>query len=120
MTTLACRPTTTNSSGLYSFTGLAAATYWVAIDSGVPAGYVLTGDPQGSLDGRALVVLPENGATSTIDFGYRPAGTAAINGTVYEDSAAPDNDYTTADTEIDDVTVNLYEDTNGNGSDRYR
>ncbi|MBP8289307.1 MAG: DUF11 domain-containing protein, partial [Chromatiaceae bacterium] len=105
----------TDANGLYGFTGLAAANYWVVIDSGVPADYVLTSDPQGALDGQALVVLPLNGATSDIDFGYRPAGTAAINGTVYEDSAAPDNDYSAADTEIDNVTVNLYEDTNGNG-----
>ena len=106
----------TDANGIYGFTGLGGGSYWVAIDSGVPAGYVLTGDPQGALDGRALVVLPTNGATSDIDFGYQPAGTAAINGNAYEDSNdTAANNFEPADSRIADVTVNLYEDTDGDG-----
>ena len=52
----------------------------------------------------------------TADFGYQPAGTGSIGDLVFEDKGN-DGSYDTGlgDLPIAGITVNLYEDTNGNG-----
>ena len=106
--------TTTNAEGHYIFTGLMPDTYVVKIDSGVPTGYTLTGDPDSTLDGSHTVTLAENQQYMDADFGYQPGGAATIGDKVFSDENK-DGLFDGTDAGIDGVTVNLYEDSNGNG-----
>ena len=49
-----------------------------------------------------------------MDFGYKPGGTGSIGDLVFDDKGN-DGTFNGADVGIPNVTVNLYEDTNGNG-----
>jgi hypothetical protein len=66
--------TTTDSSGVYSFTGVVSGTYTVA--SSRPAGFVNT-----TPEARTVVVSPNGSATA--NFGYRQMGT--VGGAVFND-----------------------------------
>ena len=109
--------TTTDANGNYLFNGLVAGTYVVKVDgASVPTGYTLTGDPEGALDGQATVTLTDDEENFAIDFGYQPGGAGSIGDLVFED-VGNDGSYDSAlgDAGITNVTVWLYEDTNGNG-----
>ena len=102
--------TTTGAGGKYLFEGLYSLTfpagYVVKVSSGVPAGYVLTGDPDTTLDGNHSVSLQKDEVYLNADFGYRPGGTASISSNVYEDvnnNAA----YGAGDKNIPNATVRL-------------
>ncbi|MCW5849559.1 MAG: DNRLRE domain-containing protein, partial [Anaerolineae bacterium] len=107
---------TTDLDGKYLFTGLNAGSYCVDAPSpgagGLPSGYTLTAgsDPR-------TVTLAQNEVNLTIDFGYRPGGSGSIGDLVFEDKGN-DGAYNpgAGDVGIAGVTVNLYEDTNGDGS----
>ena len=109
-----CPTITTDANGFYQFAGLAAGGYTVKVLSGVPAGYTLTADPVGGPDGQAAVTLATNEKRLDIDFGYKPGGSGSIGDTVFDDKGN-DGTFNGADVGIPGVTVNLYEDTNGNG-----
>ncbi len=64
----------TDANGFYQFTGLTAGTYCADVDSGVPAGYTLTKDPEGAANGEAQVTLAQGEKRLDIDFGYKPGG----------------------------------------------
>jgi uncharacterized repeat protein (TIGR01451 family)/fimbrial isopeptide formation D2 family protein len=50
--------TTTDADGKYLFTGLVTPIHVIKVDSGVPAAYTLTQDPDGGADAQATVTLP--------------------------------------------------------------
>ncbi|MCB0215418.1 MAG: DNRLRE domain-containing protein, partial [Chloroflexi bacterium] len=104
----------TDASGGYLLNGLTAGDY--CVETIPPAGHTVTGDPQGALDGYATVSLAENQENFDIDFGLRPGGAGSIGDLVFED-LGNDGSYDpgAGDAGIPNVTVNLYEDTNGNG-----
>jgi uncharacterized repeat protein (TIGR01451 family) len=99
---------TTNASGTYLFNGLVAGNYTVTVISGA-AGYTPT---QGS--SGYPITLATNQQFMTADFGFQPAGPGVIGDTVYND-IANNGAQDAGDTGIPNVTVWLYEDTNGNG-----
>ena len=75
-----CPTATTPASGLYQFTGLPAGTYTVRVLSGVPAGFIQTGDPDlttpcsgPTCDGQSTVPLYPGQIDRSRDFGYQPA-----------------------------------------------
>ncbi len=109
--------TTTDVNGYYLFAGLVPGTYVVKVNDGTtPAGYSPTGDPDATLDNMHTVTLALNQQYLTADFGYQPTGTASIGDLVFEDKGS-DGSYDSGlgDLPISGITVNLYEDTNGNG-----
>jgi uncharacterized repeat protein (TIGR01451 family) len=108
--------TTTDANGRYYFPGLTAGTYVVKVNEGTtPAGHTQTADPDASLDNMHTVVLTADEQYLAADFGYRPAGTATIGDTVFEDIGKDGLFHSGADVGIPNVTVWLYEDGNGNG-----
>ena len=75
-----CPTATTNVNGIYEFTGLPAGTYTVRVLSGVPAGFIQTGDPDLTTpcsgltcDGQSTVPLYAGQIDRSRDFGYQPA-----------------------------------------------
>ncbi len=62
---------TTDTSGNYSFTGLAAGTYKVKVSSGVPSGYTQTYDLDGT-GTASLATFTLSANRTDVDFGYRP------------------------------------------------
>lgn len=106
--------TTTNASGVYAFTGRANGSYTVVVDeAGIPTGFTQTN--HSGTSGVTAVTL-NNATDNTVDFGYAGAGTtSSIGDFVYYDS----NDNGTQDSGepgIAGVPVELYWDTNGDGS----
>jgi len=107
--------TTTDANGNYYFLGLTAGTYVVKVNDGItPAGYTQTGDPDGTIDNAHTVILALDEQYLSADFGYQPTGSGVIGDKVYED-IGNDGAFNGADVGIPNVTVWLYEDTNGNG-----
>ena len=104
---------TTDSSGGYLFSGLAAGNYVVQIPT-PPAGYTQTFDPEGPVDNAGKATLALNQEFLTMDFGYKPGGTGSIGDTVFEDLNG-DGIINGSDAGIGSVFVKLYEDTNSNG-----
>jgi uncharacterized repeat protein (TIGR01451 family) len=99
--------TTTDANGNFLFAGLVPATYVIKIDSGVPAGYVLTDDPDVVLDGQHTVTLALDQEYLTADFGYLPGGTASISSNVFED-VNNSSTFDAGDIGIPSATVRLY------------
>ncbi len=123
--------TTTDENGNYYFPGLdPTATFSVTVDpSTLPGGIVPTVDPDGGLDNTSMTDLSAtpNGIDLTQDFGYEPTpgSEGSIGNLVWLDNnadgvndgpAGPDGVAGTDDDEpgIEGVTIDLYEDTNGN------
>ncbi|MDP1546138.1 MAG: SdrD B-like domain-containing protein, partial [Anaerolineales bacterium] len=107
---------TTNASGFYQFSGLAGNgnDYIVVVNSStIPAGYVLTADPQGAMDGRAAVKLTTT-SVDTVDFGYQPQGSASIGDTIWRDTNG-NGSQGSAEAGIAGVVVYLYQDQDGDG-----
>ncbi len=124
--------TVTDENGNYYFPGLdPTETYSVTVDpSTLPDGIVPTVDPDGTLDNTSTSDLSSDpdGIDLTQDFGYEPTPGSAgsIGNLVWLDENAdgvndgpfgPDGVQGTDDDEpgIEGVTIDLYEDTNGNG-----
>ncbi|RKZ45524.1 MAG: hypothetical protein DRQ41_00005, partial [Gammaproteobacteria bacterium] len=108
---------TTDSSGAYEFTGLIAGDYIVKVtDTGnVLDGYNVTGDPDATKDGETAVNLATDDTTvDTADFGYQaPAG--SIGERVFVD-LDQDGIFDAGETGLQNVTVDLYQDLNANGT----
>lgn len=108
----------TDASGWYDFTGLPAANYLVVVDESDPqwphALYSRTEDNYGVTDGKAPIALGAGQTIVDADFGYLPYGFGSIGDYVWLDS---DGDGIQDDIEsgLKDITVTLYEDSNGNG-----
>jgi SdrD B-like domain/Prealbumin-like fold domain/RTX calcium-binding nonapeptide repeat (4 copies) len=112
--------TTTDSSGYYQFTGLAAGTYYVVETQ--PANYTTDGEDIGTtqsgtigtnasqIDNQITAITLNNGEGG-VDYNFREVSTkAVIQGYVYQDT---NNDGIFSDTEyaISGVTVGLYNST---------
>ena len=109
----------TDVDGKYLFTGLPAGNYTVTVPApgfgGVPAGYTLTADPDGgTLLPMYTKTLALNEQFLGADWGYQPGGTGTIGDLVFED-LNKSGVWESGEPGIKDVTVSLYEDTNGNG-----
>ena len=105
--------TTTDANGLYTFSGLPAASYRVQVSD---IGGVLTGlNLTTGTNPTALIPLAAGENYVLADFGYVPSGGLGTIGTsIWHDL---NNDGTRQATEppIEGVTVDVYFDTNGNG-----
>ncbi|MBK8035789.1 MAG: DNRLRE domain-containing protein [Verrucomicrobiaceae bacterium] len=106
--------TSTGADGKYDFAGLQGATYIVRVTA--PAGHTATYDLDGIASAnQATVTISNNEQKLNVDFGYRPGGTGSIGDSVFKD-IANDGSRSPGDPGIPNVTVNLYEDGNGNGT----
>lgn len=105
---------TTDASGQYVFAGLTAGSYCVDAPTpgtgGVPAGYALT-----TANDPTTVTLATDEQRLDVDFGYEPGGTGSIGDQVFSDLGNDGVFDAGTDVGIPGVTINLYEDTNGNG-----
>ena len=114
----------TAADGSYVFDGLVAGAYSVSVTSGT-TGYIQTGDPDATLDGKttAPLLLGPGDVYVNADFGYQPttAVTGTVSGTLWFDA---DSDQqgpagTPGGTDVEPtlagVTVALIQDSNGNG-----
>jgi hypothetical protein len=107
--------TVTDGNGNYTFGGLPAGDYIVVVnESQVPADYLPTQDPDGGGDGRSRVTLDGVNPNLDQDFGYRPYGYGSIGDLVWQDNDG-DGIWDAREPGIADITVNLYEDMDGNG-----
>ena len=109
---------TTDGSGIYSFNNLPAGTYTIAVDTdSVPAGYVLTGDPDSNPDSTSTVSLAAGGSNLDQDFGYQDSGalTGSIGDTIYFD-ADGNSAQAIGEPGISGVTVTLNGDIDGDGT----
>ncbi len=98
---------TTDASGKYLFAGLNAGAY--CVDPVAPAGYT-----NSTANDPLTVNLAANQQFLTADFGYKPGGTGSIGDRVFND--LNNNGVQDAgEAGIPGVTVQLYEDTNGDG-----
>lgn len=110
----AIRTTTADAVGAYWMSGLVPGTY--CAEATVPAGYTVTADPQGALDGQATVTLTADQQKLDVDFGLKPGGSGSMGDQVFEDRGKDGSyDVGQGDVGIPNVTVLLYEDSNGNG-----
>lgn len=107
---------TTDANGFYQFTNLPGngADYLVMVDSGtVPAGYVQTADRDSTKDHKTVVELTD-ASVNDADFGYRPRGYSSIGDTVWYDNNG-NGVQDASESGINGVTVNLYQDQDGDG-----
>lgn len=109
------RTVTTDSNGAYNFGGTSPGNYVVQVSGGVPAGYQLTGDPQGPLDGHASLTITDNNDILWVDFGYKPQGNLTVSGLVYSDLLNDGIYQADKDSRINNVQLALYFDKNNNG-----
>ncbi|MFO1430472.1 MAG: SdrD B-like domain-containing protein [Candidatus Competibacteraceae bacterium] len=121
-TDTAVTSTTTDSNGNYLFTGLLTGNYVVVIPT-PPANYTNTGNPPGGtsnpLNQGAASIVGSNDQVLTVDFGYQYISNSPNAGTIGDqvfDDKNKDGVFNGSDVGISGVTVNLYEDTNGNGT----
>lgn len=109
----------TSGNGNYLFTGLPAGNYVVKVNSGIPAGYTQSGDPDwltpctgsGLCDGASGVKLQTGQTDMSRDFGYIPPG--VIGDYVWFDADA-DGVQDAGEGGIGYVTVRLCSDANCN------
>jgi len=105
--------TTTDAQGLYAFAGVGAGNYVVRVVP--PSGYTATYDLDGiGTANQTAIVLSANESKLTVDFGYRPGGAGSIGDQVFKDLDG-NATFGGTDTGLANVSVNLYEDTNGSG-----
>ena len=107
--------TATNASGVYGFSGLPANAYIVVVntaDPQFPANVIQIQDYDGTRDSKGVVNLTVS--LATVDFGYKPQGSASIGDTVFVD-ADGDGVKDAIESGIANVGVSLYEDSNNNG-----
>ncbi len=118
---LNCPTLATDANGHYLFSGLTAGNYTVVVPTpgtdGVPGGYTVTADPNGAPYTTSFTyALSTDELYLGADWGYKPGGAGSIGDTVFDDKGN-DGAFNPAlgDVGIPNVTVWLYEDTNGNG-----
>ncbi len=112
--------TTTDANGTYTFHNLAAQSYIVVVDEGdpdFPANHNQTQDPDESgtcstCDGDGSATLGPDDLT--VDLGYQPIGTGSIGDLVWRDDNG-DGYHQSGEPGLANITVSLYEDSNGNG-----
>ncbi len=110
--------TTTDANGRYQFGNLTAGnTYCIAVDTtSLPSSFnwTQTGESDGSINNRITFTAVAGTLSGSHDFGFRKTGSYTLGDTLYYDW---DGDGTQDGNEegIPDVTVQLYEDVNGNG-----
>lgn len=101
------RTTTTDANGYYEFTGLAAHTYKVTVDSTSSpsfAGYVVSFDPLGTALGSVNIpVTTANSILTTQDFGYKSNG--GLSGYIYRDLSGEGTRHSTIDDKLAGVRV---------------
>ena len=94
-----------------------AGTYTVTVDAGtLPAGLTQSGDPDGVMDGETVISVAAGETNLTADFGYTESGNTlgSIGNQIWIDDG--DGTYEPAtESGIPGVSVNLIQDTNGNG-----
>jgi hypothetical protein len=116
---------TTNASGVYTFADLVNGNYIVVVNTSDPdfpsfsGTYSQTQDPDGACPGATCESTSTSAAIAGADdtdndFGYQPTGTGSIGNYVWRDTDA-DGLQDTSESGINGVTVNLYQDQNGNG-----
>ena len=117
--------TSTNSAGVYGFSGLAAGDYVVVVDitdSDFPANVNMTADPDESgsctsCDHQGASTDLASGTTdNSVDFGYVPFGNANLGDTVFFDANGDGTQSGAGETGIANVTVQLWTDDNGDGT----
>ncbi|UCH92630.1 MAG: hypothetical protein JSV88_20360 [Candidatus Aminicenantes bacterium] len=125
--------TTTTADGFYHFINVEPGDYKVDVTDtgGVLSGYNLTSGPHSSVDPSRVIRLAAGDKFVSADFGYNNASLGSIGNQVWleQDKAGrpplagepPDSGHglyeaaKTTDTGIGDVTINLIEDTDGDG-----
>ncbi|RTZ94981.1 MAG: hypothetical protein DSY90_14575, partial [Deltaproteobacteria bacterium] len=118
--------TTTDENGNYFFGGLPAGDYTIEVDPAtLPPGVANTIDPDGGDDSTSAVTLADGEINLDQDFGYTADLPGSIGDLVFNDTNAdgiyqPDGVDGIAGTDDDEtpiegVTLDLYQDTNGNG-----
>ncbi len=118
--------TTTNSNGIYSFTNVPNGTFIIQVASKtLPSGLNPTDDPDTVINGESRFTVT-SGAVASIggvtcttcnlifDYGYQPIGTGKIGDFVWYDVDA-DGVQDSGEPGIANITVSLYEDTDGDG-----
>ena len=99
--------TTTGADGFYLFTGLAADTYTVVVDTAtVPAGLAASFDLDGGLDSMASRALAAGELALDVDFGFTSGSLFSITDSVWIDTAR-DAVRDGSDSGITGVTVSL-------------
>ncbi len=111
--------TSTDSAGRYQFGNLnAGTTYCIAVDtSTLPGGssvWSQTGENDGSVNNRITFTATAGVLSGSHDFGFRKVGSYTIGDTLYYDWNG-DGTQQSHEEGIPNITVSLYEDTNGNG-----
>ena len=109
---------TTDSSGNYLFTNYPAGNYLIIVDTGdpdFPSSYVQTADPDSTRDNQNSFSTDGTTNKLDVDFGYQPQGTGSIGDTVWND-ADKDGIQDGDEAGIENITVTLYQDQNGNGT----
>ena len=111
----------TDTSGQYLFNGLADGSYTVTVPTagsgGVPPGYTITSVPPGTAGSSTTRNVTVSGGSQdfTADWGYKPSGAGVIGDLVFDDKDQ-NGTFDGSDVGISGVTVQLYQDANGNGS----
>lgn len=113
--------TTTDANGRYQFGNLTAgATYCIAVNtSTLPGGssaWTQTGESDGSINNRITFTAVAGTLSGSHDFGFRKVGTYTLGDTLYYDWNGDGTQQPTSEEGIPNVTVYLYEDSNGSGS----
>ncbi|MEO5915832.1 MAG: SdrD B-like domain-containing protein [Luteolibacter sp.] len=102
---------TTDASGNYAITGLAAGSYTVAVDTTtLPAGVTQTGDPDATVNNKTSVTLASGQTITTADFGYQ--GNASVGDYIWNDA---NGDGVQDTTEQPIAGVKVFVDLNANG-----
>ena len=103
---------TTDASGNYTITGLAAGSYTLAVDTTtLPAGVTQTGDPDATKDNKTAVTLASAQTLTTADFGYQ--GNASVGDYIWNDA---NGDGAQSATEKPIPSVKVFIDLNANGT----
>ncbi len=108
--------TTTNGSGIYSFTGLATGLNYAVVADQSSAGFTAFygATPFATTTGNPQAVTNLAGTYNNADFGFWAVTPGSIGDTVFKDQNV-NSVFDAGDIGIPGLTVQLYRDTNGNG-----
>jgi uncharacterized repeat protein (TIGR01451 family) len=114
-----CATATTDANGYYVFDNVPDGTYQVVVDdTTLPAGgtWTQTADPDATLDDQTTTAFSVSGGTiyGAYDFGYNHTASSVIGDTLFADWNG-DGTQDAADEGIPNVTIELWEDANGDG-----
>lgn len=110
--------TTTNVSGVYSFSGLATGLNYIvdALETDIDLITAFSSNPFNATTPALRVVTNLAGTVTTADFGYQAAVLASWSGRVFEDINRNGVFNSGTDGGLANITVTLYNDTNANGT----